>query len=286
MLLQLSRKKTVRLFRQFLIIATFILLSGRDCLLAAEVVTLKIGGTGGALGAMKELAAAYQKKQPGISVDVIPHLGTRGGISGVLKGAIDIGLAGRHLTPQEVAQGLQGVEYARSPFVFVTRSRNQWFDLTPDLIAAIYRGEIGKWPDGTPIRPVLRPEGDVDILMLREMSPAIRAAVDRAQSREGMTLARDDHQNCDLLEKVQGSFGTATLTQIVAEKRSLAILPLKGVEPSLTTMATGRYPHYRSFLLVTGPKVSPRAKKFIEFITSTEGGKILARNGNLVPGSR
>jgi phosphate transport system substrate-binding protein len=232
---------------------------------------------------MNELAAAYQKKYPGTSVNVIPHLGTRGGISGVLKGAIDIGLAGRHLTPQEVAQGLQGVEYAQSPFVFVSRGNRAWMDLSHDLIAGIYRGEVRKWPDGTPIRLILRPEGDVDILMLKEISPAIRDAVIRAESREGMTIARDDQQNCDLLEKVPGSFGTSTLTQIISEKRSLAILPLNGVKPAINTVVDGRYPHYKPFLLVTGPKSSPLAKKFIEFVKSPKGRKILTRTGNFLP---
>jgi phosphate transport system substrate-binding protein len=281
--MHISGKKPGRLFWRFLIVSAFIVLTGGESTSAAEVVTLRIGGTGGAIGAMKELAAAFQKKHPGTTVDVIPHLGTRGGISGLLKGAIDIGLAGRHLNPQELAQGLRGVEYAQSPFVFVTRSKNQRLDLSHNLIAGIYRGEIKNWPDGTPIRPVLRPEGDVDILMLKEISPEIRDAVSRAQSREGMTFARDDQQNCDLLEKVRGSFGTSTLTQIVSEKRSLTLLPLNGVAPSISTMAAGRYPHYKPFVMVTGPRSSSQARKFIKFVKSAEGEKILEQTGNHVP---
>lgn len=257
-------------------------LCGGDCLAASAAAPLRIAGTGGALGAMKQLAAGFQKKYPGSSVQIIPHLGTRGGISGVLKGAIDIGLAGRQLNPQELAQGLQGTEYARSPFVFVTGSKQQ-LDLSHELIARIYRGEVMQWRDGTPIRPVLRPEGDVDILMLKAITPAITDAVSRAGSREGMTIALDDQQNCDLLEKIPGSFGTSTLTQIVAEKRALAMLPLNGVTPTIKTMIAGRYPHFKTFVMVTGPKSSPLARQFIAFVKSPEGGKILARTGNHVP---
>jgi phosphate transport system substrate-binding protein len=159
-------------------------------------------------------------------------------------------------------------------------------DLSPDLIAGIYRGEVTKWPDGTPIRPILRPEGDVDILMLKELSPAIRDAVTRAASREGMTIATDDQHNCDLLEKIPGSFGTSTLTQILAEKRALTMLPLNGVPPTVKNMVTGRYPHFKAFHMVTGPKSSPLTGKFIEFVQSPQGGEILTRAGNHLPRSR
>lgn len=246
--------------------------------------TIKIGGTGGAIGSMKELAAAFQKKHPGVTVSIIPHLGTRGGINGVLKGAIDIGLAGRHTSPQELAQGLQEVEYARSPFVFATRSGAEWRDLNLGVIAGIYRGDIRKWPDGTAIRLILRPEGDVDTLILKALSSTMKDAVVQAESREGMMLAIDDQENCDMLEKIKGAFGTSTLTQIISEKRSIAMLPLNGVTPGIKAMVAGSYPYYKPFYMVTGGKSSPLSKEFIEFVKSPAGSKILRLTGNSVPG--
>jgi phosphate transport system substrate-binding protein len=250
---------------------------------AGAGATLKIGGTGGALGTMKELAAAFEKHHPGIEVKIIPHLGTRGGINAVRKGAIDIGLAGRRLLPDEIAQGLKGVEYARSPFVFVSSHRHPGMNLSPELVARIYRGELKQWPDGVPIRPVLRPEGDVDSIMLKQMSPAISDALIRAASRDGMVMATDDQQNCDLLEKINGSFGTSTLAQLVSEKRALAMLPLNGVAPSLATMGDGSYPLFKPYVMVTGPRTSPPARMFMNFVASPAGKRILARNGNHLP---
>lgn len=266
-----------------LLIFLAIVLAGGAALDAAEKLTIKIGGTGGALGTMKELAAAFEQEHPEITVMIIPHLGTRGGISAVLKGAIDIGLAGRRLNSQEIAQGLQTVEYARSPFLFVTRNQREQTNLTYEMIAGIYRGEIRKWPNGTTIRPILRSDGDVDILMLKSISPAMEEALGRAESREGMLIALDDQDNCDLLEKTPGAFGTTTLTQIISEKRNLTILPLNGVLPDCATTAAGRYPHYKPFQLVTGPRSSPLAAQFIAFVTSVPGQAILSRSGNYLP---
>lgn len=279
-------KRWTTILRRILIVSAIVLTSGGGQLSAAESGILKIGGTGGAVGAMKVLAAAFQKKHPGVAVNFIPHLGTRGGINGVQKGVIDIGLAGRRLTPEELAHGLQEIEYARSPLVFATRRNGGRNNLTYDLIAGIYRGEIRQWSDGTAVRPILRPEGDIDMLILKTISPAMRDAVSRAESREGMTVAMDDQENCDLLENVKGSFGTAALTQIIAEKRALAILPLNGVSPDITAMINGSYPHFRTFHLVTGPGSSPLAKPFIEFVKSPAGRKLLTQTGNHVPEGR
>jgi phosphate transport system substrate-binding protein len=114
----------------------------------------------------------------------------------------------------------------------------------------------------------------------------MRDAVSGAESREGMTIAMDDQQNCDLLETIRGSFGTSTLTQIVSEQRSLVMLPLNGVAPGIDTVIDGRYPHYKPFLMVTGPRSSSRARTFVEFVQSPVGRKILARTGNYVPRGR
>ena len=54
--------------------------------------SLKIGGTGGDLGTIKQICKAFQKSHAGVTVDVLPSLGSGGGIKAVLAGAIDIGL--------------------------------------------------------------------------------------------------------------------------------------------------------------------------------------------------
>lgn len=263
-----------------------VLPGGNGRLSAADLETIKIGGTGGAIGSMKELALAYRRKHPGTAIRIIPHLGTRGGIKAVIDGAIDIGLAGRNLDPQERSQGLQEYEYARSPFVFVTAGSGQRMDLTPDTLAKIYRSEIRKWPDGTPMRIIMRPEGDIDTVMLKAISPEVRDAVILAESREGLLTAMDDQQNCDMLEKIKGAFGTSTLTQLIADKRSLTALPFNGVTPGIKAMVAGRYPYYKSFSMVTGPKSSPLSRAFIEFVKSPEGKRTLTQTGNHVPGTK
>ena len=58
----------------------------------ASAETRKIRGTGGDLGTMRQLGEAFQKRHSGVTMDVLPCLGS-GGIKAVLAGAIDIGLS-------------------------------------------------------------------------------------------------------------------------------------------------------------------------------------------------
>lgn len=232
--------------------------------------------------AMNELARAFLKKHPGLDIIFVPNLGTRGGISAITEGAIDIGLAGRPLNSSELATGLNEVQYARSPFVFVMAHKITGMNLTLDQIVKIYGNEVKKWPDGTPVRLILRPEGDVDTVMLKDISPDLRQAVGKAQSRAGMRTMRTDKETADAIEKVKGAFGTSTLTQIISEKRSLVVLPLNGVTPGINTLEDGTYPYFKAFYMITGPKSNPAAQSFIEFVKSKEGRAILIKTGNSI----
>jgi len=244
--------------------------------------TIKIGGSGGALASMNEVAEAFKKEHPGVNIIFVPSLGSRGGIRAVLAGSIDLGLSCRSLKGDELQQGTTAVEYARTPFVFATTHKIDEVDFNLQQIASIYAGKMVKWPDGTPIRLILRPESDSDTRLLKSMSAEMNKAVQSALSRDGMIIAITDHESVDTIEKIYGAIGTSTLAQIVSEKRSLNILPLNGVIPSIKAIADRIYPYYKKFFIVTGPKSSPITKHFIEFINSPEGVKILTKTGHFV----
>lgn len=253
-------------------------------LIAAErSLTITIGGTGCALGGMKDMAKAFQKKHPELAIKIIPSLGSSGGIKGVLAGSLDLALSTRPLTDREKSQSVSAKEYARTPFIFVVAKGSQTHAVTLKQAASIYAGDMREWPDHTPIRLVIRPEADTDSVLLKAMSPAMERAVRTALSRDGMLVAITDEENADMLAKVNGAFGAASLAQIVSEKRQLRPLSLDGVAPSLTALARGAYPYYKIFYVVAGPQSSSAARLFVDFLSSAEGRTILARTGHLVP---
>jgi len=248
--------------------------------------TIKIGGTGGAYGVMKEVAAAFQKKHPQVRFYFTPSLGSTGGVKAVLAGALDLGMSARPLMAEEVSQGAVAVEFGRTPIMLVTSHQGAEINFTLKEIASLYAGEIKSYPGGAPIRLILRPMVDSDTEFLLSLSPEIAAAVRQAHAREGMIVATTDLDNANAMEKIKGALSWMTLTQLISEKRPFTLLQINGVKPSLETLASGAYPYSKPFSVVTGATPTPLAKAFIEFLTSAAGREILSQNGILGEGKR
>lgn len=242
--------------------------------LAEEPV--RVGGTGGALSAIKLLAAEFSKTHPGTTVKIMPSMGSTGGIKAVSAGDIDIGLSSRPLS--ETEQGLIARVFGRSPLVFATM-HNKASGFTLKELADIYGGTIGNWQDKQPIRVVLRPATEFDIMLLKSMSPEMERAVSDALARKGMIRAVTDQDSADAIETVPGALGTTTLAQIISEKRPLKVLTVNGVRPSLETLKNGSYPFFKTYYLITKPAPRPAAKAFIDFVISGPGRGILNRSG-------
>ncbi|WP_281383672.1 PstS family phosphate ABC transporter substrate-binding protein [Candidatus Competibacter phosphatis] len=246
----------------------------------ARMETLTVGGTGSAMPLIGQFAQAYGSLEPNVKVRVVdPPLGSNGAIRAVLAGAVDLAVLGKPLTEAEKAQGCQDWELGRTPFLVVTERKLPLPGFTVEQLAAIYSGKMTTWSDGSPIRLVVRNLFESDTLILRKMSPDMDRAVDVALARPGMLVAANDLENIDLLERTPDSLGTSNLALVQAQNRKLNALPINGKEPTLAAMRQGTYPYSKSIYLARGPKLSPVAQGFLEFILSASGKEILDRAG-------
>lgn len=247
---------------------------------AAGPEVISVGGTGTAIGVMKQLGAYYEKKHPEVRIDVLPSLGTQGAIKAVAAGAIAIGITGRPLNGEERKAGALEVELARSPFVFVTHSKTAADSITTRELEELFSGRTTAWPNGERVRLILRPAREASTLILKTMSPRMEQAVDAAMAREGMIVAATDQEAAEAVMKASGTLGTSTLTQLVTEQLPLKVLPLNGVTPSVKALADGSYALFKPLFVVTGPQATASAKKFAEFLRSREAQTILEQAGN------
>ncbi len=246
----------------------------------ARMETLTVGGTGSAMPLIGQFAQAYGSLEPNVKVRVVdPPLGSNGAIRAVLAGAVDLAVLGKPLTEAEKAQGCQDWELGRTPFLVVTERKLPLPGFTVEQLAAIYSGKMTTWSDGSPIRLVVRNLFETDTLILRKMSPDMDRAVDVALARPGMLVAANDLENIDLLERTPDSLGTSNLALVQAQNRKLNALPIDGKEPTLAALRHGTYPYSKSTYLARGPKLSPVAQGFLEFILSASGKEILDRAG-------
>ncbi|MEO5573992.1 MAG: substrate-binding domain-containing protein [Gammaproteobacteria bacterium] len=244
--------------------------------------TIRIGGTGAALGTMRLLGEAYTQSNPGHTIKIIPSLGSGGGIKALQAGALDIAVIGRDLRAKEAQPGQVVIEYGKTPFLFATHSKVPISNVSLEQVAEIYGGNQTAWPDGALIRVILRPASESDIELLSSISPAIKQAVKFGLKREGMVMAATDIDSADAIEHLPNSFGTSTLALVLSEKRALNILSLEGVTPSVETLANGTYRYTKNLSMLLTQQSSKTAREFVKFVQSLNGRKILEQTGHYV----
>jgi phosphate transport system substrate-binding protein len=246
---------------------------------SAAADTIRISGTGGAMGTIRLLGEAFRKVDPEVEIVLLPSIGSSGAVKAVLAGRLDIGLCARPLTAEERARGAEHTMYARTPMVFGVHPAGGQTGVTLATVIEVYGGKRTRWRDGGRIRPVLRPPTDSDIPVLKAMGPEMAAAVESALRREGMIVATTDEDLADALESIPGAFGAVTLALVVSEGRAIRVLSLNGVVPSVETLLDGSYPYSKTFGMVTTPDPPGAVRRFIDFVRSPAGASILAGNG-------
>lgn len=266
-------------FRSFLLVACIGWTVGASMSGAALADTMKIGGTGGAMGTIKALTEAFKKSHSGDEVILIPGLGSGGARRALLGGAIEIAVTSKPGKKLEKLEGAMATVYGRTPFVFATSIKNPASSLTTQELVDIWNGKRITWPDGRRLRLILRPESDSDTDVLKSISPTMAEAVKNALSRQGMRMAVTDGDSADAMESIQGALGTSTLALIFSEKRALKALVLDGVTPSPKAIADGSYPYFKSMYVVTRPSPSGLAQQFVSFVFSAQGRSILEQIG-------
>ena len=169
------------------------------CGAVASADTLRFGGTGTALGAIRLLAEAYETQHPDMTVEVLPSLGSSGGIKAVIAEAIDLGLSARPLKATEQAAGAQARGLAHTLLVFATARDNPINVITTKAIEGAFSGHILRWATGAPIRLVMRPAEEANTKILKGLSDGMALAVDQALERPGLINATNDQDNADAL---------------------------------------------------------------------------------------
>jgi phosphate transport system substrate-binding protein len=251
--------------------------------LAAVAEEIRIGGAGTGLGTMRLLGEAFVRLHPEHRVKVLPSIGSSGAIKAVPRGGVEIGIAARALTASEEALGMTAIEYARSPTGLAVSSRLNIGGISREQIVAILAGRLTLWPDGTPIRPVLRQPGDDSTHLLKSLAPGMERALAMAEQRPGLPFAATDQEAAEKIEAITGAIGMSSLSLIRSEGRGLQLLALDGMEPSVANAAAGRYPLVKCFFVISKTHPTPAVQRFIAFLETPAAREILLQTGHWRP---
>lgn len=236
-----------------------------------------IGGTGAGLGPLQKVMP------PDSGARFVPSLGTGGGLKALAAGAIDIALAARRLTDAERAQGLVERELFRTPLVWAVNAGVGLARTTLRELQELYSGRTPHWPNGQPVRLVLRPETDSDTRALKALGADFSAALALAHSRPGVHMAISDGEALESIERIVGALGITQLGLMKAEGRKVRELPLDGVAPSLDTLASGQYRLAKTVTLVTRAAPGAATARAVEWLSGKAAAQALAALACLTP---
>ncbi len=249
---------------------------------AAHAQTLRLGGTGSALGLLRQVGVEFTKAAE-IEIDVVYALGSTGAIQALADDKLDIAVSARPLNVNEAAIGLTQVAMLRTAFVFAT-SYSHPTGLKSSELSGIYAAYDRVWDDGTPIRIILRPRNETDTALLGKLFPGMDAALETVRSRPEVPTAATDQDNIDLAETVKGSLIGTSAAQLATERPNLRVVPLDGVAPTFANFESGAYPFTKKLYVIVRAIGSPEALRFVDFLRSQQGVRALRKTETL-PGA-
>jgi phosphate transport system substrate-binding protein len=252
-------------------------ITSTECV-AQKVLTL--GGTGAALGTMSRMADSFHELHPDIEVKIIPSLGSSGAIKAIAGNAIDIAFSSKPLKSEDRAAGLMELEYAKTPFVFVTRDSVGVTGVTTETVGLMFSGAITTWPNGQRIRLIIRPEAETDTRIAKSISSAMSSALDSLQNVPGIVIALSDQECSEAVGAAAGILAFTTFSHVLTSDQKYVVLSFNGVAPNVANLKNGSYPLCRSFYIVTNGQGREPAKMFLDFVRSPQGKKILEDAGN------
>jgi phosphate transport system substrate-binding protein len=236
-----------------------------------EAETIIIGGTGVVDELMRRASAQFTPRT-GIEIEVAQNLGSPGGIRALEEGVIDLAISTQFPNEEQRARGLKVVFTRHTPFVWVTSHPFPQSMTLADIIDAYTTGKT--WPDGTPIRVLLRGRHSPDTALIERLWPALGAAMEKARKKADVPVAGNDPDNADLAEHTPGSLTTMTALQVISENRNLRLITLDGVAPTLENFDRGIYKYAKPLAFIVSAHVKPATKRFLDFLRSREGEEI------------
>jgi phosphate transport system substrate-binding protein len=246
---------------------------------------LLLAGSGSNVAVVRAIASWFRAPNAP-AVRVPESIGTGGALRALSDGAVDVGLASRPLTAAEKQAGFVETVLGQVPVAVVVHPRLSVRDVSRGDLVAIYRGERDRWPDGTPIVPLLRERGDSGNDLVARAWPDVWAAMDAALGDGRFTTCYTDQELADTVAGTDGAIGLLDVGTLRLTHPALQPIAVDGVPPTPLRAESGSHPLVKTLTFVTLGPPSGDAARFVAFATSPETTELLAGYGYFRPTSR
>ena len=198
------------------------------------------------------------------------------GIAALLDGTIDIANASRPMKPKEIerakAKGIQpfATVIAKDGIAVIVHPSNSVAGLTMDELKAIYTGRISKWNEvGGGTKTIVIVSRDTASGTFETFK---KLALKGKKVRDDALMLASNQAVVTTVAKTPGAIGYVGLGYLSDKVKALEI---DGVKPSQKTVVSGEYKLSRPLFMYTNGKPKGLAKKFIDFVLSLAGQRIV-----------
>jgi phosphate transport system substrate-binding protein len=241
--------------------------------------TLRIEGTGDSQKLLRRLAAAFTAANPETRIVVPDSVGSSGGVRALIDGRTDIARVARPLKEKELSKAADLVYYrfALSPVLFVANLPENCVDtLSNEQIVGIFKGSINDWSQlgNCPRQEIylaMREKGDSSRTVLEKNIPGLQAL----EKTAGKVVYTTPETAATITEH---PFTLGYLPKTAVSEK-LKVFTLNGVFPNGPSIQQGRYPLVTPYGLVWRGQLSALGQRFIDFIDSPGGHKIISSMG-------
>lgn len=249
----------------------------------AEEAKLTLTGSSTVAPLVLEIAKAFEKKNPGIKIDVQSG-GSSRGISDARSGLANLGMASRALNPDET--DLNSYVIAKDGVCLVLNKKNPVAKLTDEQVVKIYTAEIKNWKEvggvDAPITVVNKAEGRSTLELFENYfkikNSQIKASVVIGDNEQGIKTVAGNPNSIGYV-----SVGTAEFN--VQQGSQIKLLAMGTVPASTENVKNGKFPLSRPLNLIVKGELKGLSKKFVEFAQSQEVSKIVQQQ-YFVPASK
>ena len=221
------------------------------------------------------LGEDFESKNEGISIEV-QQIGSSAGIKNAIEGTSQIGMASRYLKDEEKAKGIEENIVAIDGIAVITNKNNEVKDLTLEQVKDIYTGKITNWKEvGGKDAPI--------VVVSREDGSGTRDGFQENVGFESEELTKDaqiSDGSGNIKSTVEGNENAIGYISFGYVDDNVNALTIDGVELTTENIKNNTYAIARPFLFVSKEdNISEEGTKFIEYILSDEGQKIVEEKG-------
>ncbi len=244
---------------------------------AGESIVIK--GSTTVLPVAQGTLEAYMKANPGVQMSLSGG-GSGEGVKALIDKTTDIANSSREIKKEEIAlaetKGVKPVAHvvAFDAIIPVVNPKNKITNLSIDQLSQIYQGKITNWKE-------VGGEDLKIVVISRDSSSGTFESWDHFVMKKAKVTPRAQMlaSNGALVTAVAKNRYAIAYLGIGYVNKSVKPLQVNGITASIQTAMSKEYPFSRELYMYTNGEPTGDVAKYIKFVKSAEGQKIVAKEG-------